>query len=306
MILTVCLNPGVDVTYTLPSFVRGTSVTVEQVEKRAGGKGINTARALAQLGEAVVVCGFAGGQVGRWLRSMLATDALVEKLTPIEDETRQCVIVFDGEDATVLNERGPTVSDAEWLAVLVEVERELEEASAISLSGSVPRGCPPDAYAQLIRLAHAHGVPSVLDTSGSQLSTALSAGPDITAPNFHELRSALGEAGNGIDLLSAATELQRRTGGAVVVSAGENGLVAVSGGQRWSAQPERILVGNPTGAGDALTAALARGLSRSQDWPTMLTESIALAGAAIASPFAGDIDLAAYHLLLSNSTVREL
>lgn len=305
MILTVCLNPATDVTHTVPSFVRGTSVIVERVERRAGGKGINTARALAQLGESVVVCGFAGGQLGRWLRSMLATDGLVEKLTLIKDETRQCVTVFDGEDATVFNERGPVVSDAEWLALLADIERELKVSSAISLSGSVPRGCPPDAYAQLIRLAHAHGVPSVLDTSGSQLSMALSAGPDITAPNFQELRSALGEDGNGMDLLGAATELQRRTGEAVVVSAGEDGLIAVSGGQRWSARPERMLIGNPTGAGDAVTAALARGLSYSQGWPQMLTESIALAGAAVVSPFAGDIDLAAYHLLLPKGTVVE-
>lgn len=306
MILTVCLNPAIDVTYTPPAFTPGSSVTVESIEKRAGGKGVNTARALHALGEDVVLCGFAGREIGRWLVALLAEDGLRESITPIGNQTRQCVTVFDGEHATVFNERGPSVTEDEWLTLLADVGRELETASAVSFSGSVPPGCPSDAYRQLVELANVCGVPSVLDTSGPQLAMALDARPTITAPNLGELLAILDGSEVDRPLLDAATELAKRTSGAVVVSAGADGLIAVSDGRAWTAAPELWLKGNPTGAGDALTAALVRGLSRNADWPTMLREAVALAGAAVVSPTAGDVDVAAYVAMLGHSIIREI
>ena len=146
----------------------------------------------------------------------------------------------------------------------------------------------------------------MVDASGPQLARAISAGPSITAPNLGELLDALDLPAASLDLLSAAQELARRSGSAVVVSAGRDGLVAVSDGNQWSATPQRILEGNPTGAGDAVTAALSRGLALRQSWPEMLNEATALAGAAVVSAVAGSIDLATYRSLLAKNTVKEL
>lgn len=64
MILAVCLNPATDVTYLADAPRPGTSNTVTAVYRRAGGEAINTARVIAQLGELVTLCGFAGGSHG--------------------------------------------------------------------------------------------------------------------------------------------------------------------------------------------------------------------------------------------------
>jgi len=307
MILAVCLNPALDLTYHVEELVPGTAHRVQSVRERAGGKACNTARVLAQLSIEVALCGFAGGARGHRLRAALADSGVKDRLTTVTGETRQSVAVVHGEDATVLNEPGPRVSAADWEALLAEVEGALPDAWSVVLSGSVPPGAPADAYAQLVRLARRHDVPTVLDAAGDQLLTALPEGPTIAAPNHHEVAEALGTPLTDLaDVLDAATDLSGRSGAAVVVSVGSEGLVAVAGSRRWRVRPPRLLSGNPTGAGDALTAALAMGLAEGRDLPATLAEAVCLAGAAVVSPAAGDIDPVTYRALRMTCAVEEI
>lgn len=307
MIVAVCLNPAIDVTYLVDSLRPGTSHTVTAVHRRAGGKAINTARVLAQLGEQVTLCGFAGGPHGARLRADLVGTDVQDALTPIDGETRQSVTVVDDTDATVLNEPGPTVTAQDWTALLDTVTARLQGCAVIVMSGSVPPGAPADAYAQLVRLARKQEIPAVVDATGRQLRHALAAGPAIVAPNREELADTLGApAATRQQLIEATAELSRRTGAAAVVSAGWDGLVAVAAGQRWTARPPRLVAGNPTGAGDALTAALARGLARGVSWPERLADAVALAAAAVSAPVAGHVDLAVYRAMLAETVVEEL
>ena len=72
MIVAVCVNPAIDVTYRVPELSVGRSHRVREVHARAGGKGINVARVLHQLGESVTVVALCGGATPcgpRWLRA---------------------------------------------------------------------------------------------------------------------------------------------------------------------------------------------------------------------------------------------
>jgi tagatose 6-phosphate kinase len=53
VIVAVCVNPAIDVTYRVPELSVGRSHRVREVHARAGGKGINVARVLHQLGGAI-------------------------------------------------------------------------------------------------------------------------------------------------------------------------------------------------------------------------------------------------------------
>jgi len=64
LILTVTLTLAVDVTYGVDRIRTGETTRVSTVEHRAGGKGVNVARVLHELGQEVAVCGFAGGSRG--------------------------------------------------------------------------------------------------------------------------------------------------------------------------------------------------------------------------------------------------
>jgi 1-phosphofructokinase family hexose kinase len=303
VILAVCLNPAVDVTYVVDDVRPGASHRVSAVQRLPGGKGVNVARVLAQLGEPVTLCGFAGGGTGRWLREALTGSGVIDRLTGIEADTRQTVTVVDDADATVFNEPGPTLTGTDWARLTDTFDQLLKGCEVAVMSGSVPPGTPGDAYALLVRRAQHHGITTIVDAAGSQLQAAAAAGPSVLAPNRAEVD--LPNAGP-TELLAAAARLSRRSGSTVVISAGHDGLVATDGQHGWTARPPRRVSGNPTGAGDALTAGLARGLSRHLPFRSVLADALALAAAAVAAPVAGRIDEPLYRELTTSSTVQEV
>jgi tagatose 6-phosphate kinase len=179
---------------------------------------------------------------------------------------------------------------------------------AVVLSGSLPPGVPAGAYAELIRLAAAAGVPAVLDTSGEALRHGAAAGPAVVKPNLAELEAAMGRAvpADPAQVAGAASELRSDGPTAVVVSLGPDGLLAVTGDGTWLATPEQAAAGNPTGAGDAAVAGLAHGLALGRPWPERLRQAAALGAAAVAAPVAGELRLADYERALPGIAVCDV
>jgi tagatose 6-phosphate kinase len=90
-------------------------------------------------------------------------------------------------------------------------------------------------------------------------------------------------------VVQAARELMTAGAGAVVVSLGAAGLLAVTGEGIWQAVPPGPAAGNPTGAGDAAVAGLAQGLVLGRDWPDRLRRAAAMGTAAVAERVAGEV-----------------
>ncbi|POX65177.1 1-phosphofructokinase [Streptomyces sp. Ru62] len=302
MILTVTLNTALDITYRVRSLRPHASHRVSEVVERPGGKGVNVARVLAALGHEVTVTGFAGGGTGRAIRDRLTgTPGLTDALVPVAGATRRTIAVVDelSGDTTQLNEPGPQIEPAEWGAFLDRYEELLGGASAVALCGSLPPGVPVGAYANLVRLARAQGVPVLLDTSGEPLRRGVAARPDIIKPNADELAELTGSH----DPLRATQDARRRGAHAVVASLGTDGLLAVTPEGRWRAAPPARIPGNPTGAGDSAVAGLLSGLVEHVPWPDRLTRAVALSTATVRSPVAGEFDRAAYEELRGQVTV---
>jgi tagatose 6-phosphate kinase len=179
------------------------------------------------------------------------------------------------------------------------------------LSGSLPRGLADSSYAELIALAAEAGVPAVLDTHGPALRRGVLAGPAIVKPNLSELEELAGEplsSGGRPDLAAvtaAAVGLRAAGAGAVVVSLGREGLLAVTADGCWRARPADPVTGNATGAGDAVTAALVHGLVLGRPWDDRLRHAAALGAAAVAAPAAGEFSDPAYVAGLRTVAVQE-
>ncbi|MEV0401113.1 1-phosphofructokinase family hexose kinase [Actinoallomurus sp. NPDC050550] len=302
MIVTVTPNLALDVTYELPELRPGEAHRVENVHARAGGKGVNVARVLHALGHDVLIVGPAGGPTGAALRADLDAAGLAHDLVPIAGETRRTVTVVAGGDATLLNEPGPTITPEEWAAL----EARIPDADVVVISGSLPPGVPADAVARLAR----RDARVIVDTSGEPLRHAAPYAWAVK-PNAVELAELTGTAdpvagarslvaGTGDpSLLAELTRTDRHvTGGrslgapAVVVSLGAEGLMAVVGDDVHRVAPPQVVTGNPTGAGDAVVAALAAGIG--SPWPDLLKDAAALSAAAVLAPVAGAYDPAAY------------
>lgn len=288
MILTVTLNAALDTTYTVDALTPHASHRVRVATRRAGGKGVNVARVLRALGHEVLATGLIGGAAGDAVEADLRAADVPTAFVRIALETRRTVTVVD-TDATVFNEPGPRVAAAEWERFLAEYARLVAGARAVALSGSLPPGVPVDAYRTLTDLAASAGVPVVLDTSGDPLLQGLRGRPAVVKPNADELRAVVPGS-----VVAGARQLLRRGAGAVVVSQGADGLTLVTENDVLQAGPPERVAGNPTGAGDAVVAALVAGLAGGLPLPEMLADGAALGAAAVLAPVAGDIDQAAY------------
>ncbi|MFF4802580.1 1-phosphofructokinase family hexose kinase [Streptomyces sp. NPDC001351] len=302
MILTVTLNTALDLTYRVPALKPHASHRITEVTERPGGKGVNVARVLAALGHEVTVTGFTGGATGRTVQDLLtATPGLVDALVPVSGPTRRTIALVDDRtgDTTQLNEPGPTITPAEWSAFQEVYEDLLAPASAVALCGSLPPGVPVGAYAGLIRLAKAAGVPVLLDTSGEPLRRGVAARPDMVKPNADELAELTGSH----DPLRGAQDARRRGARSVVASLGTQGLLAVTPEGRWHAAPPARIHGNPTGAGDSAVAGLLSGLAEQLPWPDRLSRAVALSTATVLAPVAGEFDRGAYEELVGRVAV---
>jgi tagatose 6-phosphate kinase len=297
-IVTVTLNAALDVTYRVDRLRTGATNRVSTVHERAGGKGVNTARVLAALGRPTLVTGLVGGATGSQFRNDLQVSGLPYLLTSIQQSSRRTVaIVSDGdrEPVTGLWEPGPQVSAAEWSRFTRrDFPAALSGAAAVVLSGSLPPGVPVDAYAVLLRRAAELGVPGVLDADGEALRSGLDGRPALVKPNAEEAARATGAA----EPAEAAARLCALGAEAAVVTAGPEGLFGhTADGRSWHTPAPRRVPGNPTGAGDAATAALARALADHHPWPQATADAAALAAAAVAAPLAGDYDPELYREL---------
>jgi tagatose 6-phosphate kinase len=291
LIGTVTLNLALDVTYEVDELVVGGSHRVDRIRRRAGGKGVNVARVAATLGHQVLVLGFVGGVTGELVAEELFDAGLTALLTPIAGETRRTVaIVNDADgDATIFNEAGPSVSADEWRAFGERMP--WGRLDVLACSGSLPPGLPADAYAELAVRARHHDVLTVIDTGGDALTAAAQAGA-VVRSNAAELRDALGDT----SVEDGARQLVELGATAAVITDGAAGMVAASNKGVWRALPVERVNGNPTGAGDACTAVVAAAIAESPepDWSVVLKSAVAASAAAVLTPVAGDIDLAAY------------
>jgi len=300
MIVTVTLNPALDLTYAVDALVPHGTHRVATVAERAGGKGVNVARVLHALGEPVIATGLLGGATGGRVESLLEAEGVRSSFVRIAGETRRTVSVVDGTDATGFWEPGPAVTADEWSLFVAEFRELLGPAMVVTLSGSLPQGLPIDAYATLIALAAAAGVPTLLDTSGPALLAGLRATPTLAKPNIDELAALVSRRPGPQGLADAVRGL---ADGPVVVSRGAAGLLAVTPDEVWECAPPVSIAGNSTGAGDACVAALARGLRDHTPWSALLPDAVALSSAAVAAPVAGAFDPDVYRRTRASAPV---
>lgn len=291
MIVTVTPNPALDLTYTLDLIEYGESQRVPTAASRAGGKGLNVARVAHQLGAATTAIASVGGHTGLAFAEDLTLSGIPHRLVHTESETRRTITLVDRHrgQTTVLNEAGAPFSSVDWARITDTVASLGTQTQCLTGSGSLPPDSPETAYAGLVELAIQLGIPSIIDASGPALLSAARAGATVLKPNRRELAESLDDA----DPVSGARHLLSLGASLVVVSLGEDGMLAVaadSPGTVWSARLPQPVRGNPTGAGDATVAAIAVAIADQVTDPAdILRRAAACGAAAVLMPLAGEI-----------------
>jgi 6-phosphofructokinase 2 len=282
-IVTLTLNPAVDIACDAKVVVPVRKVHTFGETHDPGGGGVNAARVLHELGADVVAVVLVGGVTGRFLVELLAEGGVPCRAVPIADRTRICMTVHDhaGRQEYRFVAEGPEVSAAELDAALLAVEA--EPADWLVASGSLPRGVAIESYVRIAQLAARRGQHFVLDTSGPALRAALGHGIALIKPSLGEFETLVGcRLPLAEEQNAAALELVR-SGAAerVAVSLGHRGaLLATSDGVWRQPAPDVHAVG-AVGAGDSFIAAMTLALARGCNAPDALAWGSAAGAAAV-------------------------
>jgi 1-phosphofructokinase/tagatose 6-phosphate kinase len=198
MIITVTLNTAIDKTLAVPNFQAGRRHRTVEQTTMPGGKGVNVARVLKLLGQPVIATGLAGGATGTRLVEQLTETSVLSDFVRIRQESRTNTALVDPTTGvqTEINERGPTVNDAELELFVDKLLYLAKGASLVVFAGSLPQGVDVDVYARLIREMKRLGVDTVVDTDGDPLRRAVRAEPDVISPNVLEAEELVGHEFN--------------------------------------------------------------------------------------------------------------
>jgi len=292
-VVTFTPNPVIDSSCETDRIFPTQKVRTQHQRYDPGGGGINVARVLSRMGDAVRVSCMAGGATGGVLCELLGREELACHVIPVSGHTRINHAVFERTSALEYRfvGEGPVVSEAEWRAALDYLTG--VRAPWLVASGSLPRGCPADFYARLSHGQAGTGARLVLDTSGPALAEALEEGGFFLAkPSQDEFEALAGRTfASPHDVGEAALDYVRR--GKVLhlaVTLGAQGAVLAHPGG------VEVLAGLPvearsaTGAGDSFVGGMVHGFLTGGSGIDAFRWGLAAGSAAVLSPGTGLCD----------------
>lgn len=290
-ILTVTLNPALDLATSVSHIEPNVKLRCASPEIDPGGGGLNVARAIHQLGGTARCFVSLGGDTGQTLLHLLKARGLTPVVHDAPGETRQSLAVNDlsSNDQYRFMLPGPEWHRQDIASARQAIREACGTDGFLVLSGSGPTGSSPALYAHICQDLADTEVRVILDTSGPVLAH-LAAGQD--KPPFvlrmdhveaEELaRKPLARREDSADF--AARLIRRGAAELVIVARGADGSVMVSETGRWHVTAAPVKVDSMVGAGDSFVGAFTMGVAMGKDPLEALRWGAAAASAAVSTP----------------------
>lgn len=278
-VLTVTLNPALDLTVQLPALRLGEVNRSDNLQVHAAGKGLNVAQVLADLGHQLTVTGFLGEANAQPFEQLFAARGFADEFVRVAGETRSNIKLAEADGRiTDINGPGLEVGAAQRDELLARLERLVPGHELVVVAGSLPRGVEVPWFVELLQRLARLDARVALDTSGAALREGLALSPWLIKPNEDELAQARDlDPADARALADEARRLNARIEH-VVMSQGAAGVSWFSPAAAWHAQPPKVRVVSTVGAGDSLLAGMLHGLLAG--WPAERTLAHATAIAA--------------------------
>ncbi|MFZ5709412.1 MAG: 1-phosphofructokinase family hexose kinase [Pseudomonadota bacterium] len=312
-ILTVTLNPAIDISTSTVHVVAGPKLRCTGPETDPGGGGINVSRTIRILGGQSTALVALGGATGERLAGMLIRSGLTLAGFDAPGETRESFSVMDGTTHAqyrfvLPGTRWPKSATA---AALDAVERAAATGCFVVLSGSQPPGVEDDFPVRLSKRLAPKKVRMILDTSGAPLirvaegrdadlfvlrmnhdeAAELAGGPLTTRRESADFAQGLVQAG--------VAEI-------VIVARGSEGNVLATATNRLFASAYEVPVKSRVGAGDCFVGAFTLSLARGEDMAMALKWGTATASAAVMTPGTRLCTLSDVKRLMRGETISHL
>jgi 1-phosphofructokinase len=282
-VVTITLNPALDLTGSLDTLNVGAVSLANQGSLHAAGKGVNVARVLSDLGAQVTVTGFLGQDNEEMFCQLFAQMGAKDEFVRVKGSTRINVkLVEKSGNVSDINFPGVAVTTEAIEAFEQTLFRLAKEHEYFVLAGSLPLGITPELCASWIEKLHHLGKKVLFDSSRDALSAGIEAHPWLIKPNDEELSYFVGKPLHSPDACrQAADELASKDIENIVVSMGADGVMWLNRGQWLQAKPPRMPVVSTVGAGDTLVAGLCWGHMQAMEKEELLTFATALSALAV-------------------------
>lgn len=260
-VVTVTLNPALDLTGSLTEFNLGSVSLVSESNLHAAGKGVNVAKVLSELGAEVTVTGFLGQDNPELFHQLFAQIGVNDQFIEVNGATRINVKLVEASGrVNDINFPGVQVTAEEIERFESVLFRLAEDHDYFVIAGSLPGGVSPELCANWISQLRQLGKKVLFDSSKSALAAGISAHPWLIKPNNEELSELFSrEFSSEEQCQQAAQTLGDKGIENVVVSMGANGVMWLNQGNWLKATPPKMQVVSTVGAGDTLVAGLCWG-----------------------------------------------
>lgn len=289
-ILTITLNPALDLSTETPHVVPGPKLRCAEPRVDPGGGGVNVSRAIRNLGGGSRAMVALAGATGARMAALLAAERIAVLPLVAPGETRESLAVTETASGAQFRfvMPGPVWGAADLASALDRIEAEASSGDLAVLSGSLPPGVPEDLAAQLAARLAPRGARLLVDTSGAPLRRLAvePAGLFLLRLDGAETESIAGEtlADLAATARFARALVARGVAEVVVLARGAEGNVLASAEGAWAARSPLRPVVSAVGAGDSFLAGLVLGLSRGESLPEALRHGTAAASAAVITP----------------------
>ncbi|MDT8854274.1 1-phosphofructokinase family hexose kinase [Paracoccaceae bacterium Fryx2] len=283
-ILTLTLNPALDLSTAVPEVLPGLKLRCAPPRVDSGGGGINVSRAIHILGGESRALVALGGTTGQRVAGLVAAQGIAllpctapgetrQSLAVTEDSGRQFRFVLPGEP---------------WPPELVAAAMALILAEArgyVVLSGSQPPGVP-DSFPRDLAGHLAGKARLFVDTSGGPLAAIVS----TPVPGIELLRmdseEAEGLAGHPLASRAETADfasglVARGVARAVIVARGADGSVLADAEGRLFSPAAHVPVVSKVGAGDTFVGAFVLARARGMTPAEALSRGVAAASGAV-------------------------
>lgn len=285
MILTVTLNPAMDLLLFVDSFAFNTTNRVARTERCIGGKGTHISYNLADLGVANIATGIVMGRTGKELVGILEGEGVACRFyTPEGGETRTNYALIDNDkNCTLISTKGPELTK-ETLDEFLALYRELLSGVAfVVISGDASNFTDSKGVslqAALFEIAKQSNAKVLLDASGKSLEECVKRAPYLIKPNVHELAELTKlPVDTEQEIIAAIESLNPYHISIVAVSMGGEGSIVRYGAHYYRVSAAKVEVQNTIGCGDAYLSGLLYGMQNGMTPEQTLRFAAACGGA---------------------------
>lgn len=280
VIYTVTFNPALDYVVRVKNFTPGAVNRTYSEQIFYGGKGINVAAILANLGLESTALGFIAGFTGDEIERGVKKLGFSSDFIRVKEGMSRINVKLKSNEESEINGMGPVITQEDADELFSKLDK-LQKGDVLVLSGSIPSSMDDRIYEKIMARLEEKEIRIVVDAEKGLLLNVLKYHPFLIKPNNHELGDMFGVTlHNEKEIEEYAKRLQAMGARNVLVSmAGDGALLVTEEGTVYQQGVARGIVKNSVGAGDSMVAGFLAGYLKTGNYEYALKLGTAAGGA---------------------------